>query len=57
MAITLITRKISYNNVIKLLEHANTDKTYTEFLNHPSYGYYNELAKILEELHDESPIN
>jgi hypothetical protein len=49
MALTLITRKISYNNALKLLELAVPNTTYTEFLNHPSYGYYNDLAEILEE--------
>jgi hypothetical protein len=56
MALTLITRKISYNNVLKLLEFG-TDSTYTELLNHPSSDYYNELAKLLEELHYDGPIN
>jgi hypothetical protein len=56
MALTLITRKISYNNILKLLE-LGTGNTYTELFNHPSSGYYNELAKLLEELHYYGPIN
>jgi hypothetical protein len=56
MALNLITQKISYNNVLKLLELC-TDSTYTELLNHPSSGYYNELAKILDGLHYDGPIN
>jgi hypothetical protein len=31
--------------------------TYTDLLNHPSSGFYNELAKLLEELHYDGPIN
>jgi hypothetical protein len=57
MALTLITRTISYNNVLKLLELADYDNTDTKLLNHPSSGNYNELAKILEELHYDGPIN
>jgi hypothetical protein len=57
MALTLIIKKINYNNVLKLLEVANTGNTYTELFNHRSSGYYNELAKILEELHYDGPFN
>jgi hypothetical protein len=57
MTLTLITRKISYNNVLQLLELADSDNTYAELLNHPSSGYYNELAKILDELHYEDPLH
>jgi hypothetical protein len=57
MALTLITRKISYNNVLKLLELGVPGTNYTELLNHPSSGYYNELAKLLEELHYDGSIN
>jgi hypothetical protein len=57
MALTLITRKISFNNFLKLLEVANTGNTYTELLNHQSSNYYNELAKHLKELHYDGPIN
>jgi hypothetical protein len=48
MALTLITQKIPYNNVLKLLELGNSDITYTELLNNQSSGYYKELAKLLE---------
>jgi hypothetical protein len=57
MALTLITRKISYNNDLKLLELGISYTSSTKFLNHPSSNYYNELAKILEELHYDGPIN
>jgi menaquinone-dependent protoporphyrinogen IX oxidase len=56
MTLTLITRKISNNNVLKLLD-LGTDSTYTELLNHPSSAYYNECAKLLEELQYDGPIN
>jgi hypothetical protein len=55
MALTLITRKLSYNNVLKLLELSDTGNTYTELLNHPSSGYYNEL--INNPLFKIRPIN
>jgi hypothetical protein len=57
MALTLITRKSSYNTVLKLLELAVSNTTYTELLNHPFSGYYNELAEILEELRYDGPFN
>jgi hypothetical protein len=57
MALTLITPKISYNNVLKLLELAIPYTTYTELLKHTSSGYYYELAQILEEFYYAGPIN
>jgi hypothetical protein len=56
MALTLITRKISYNNILKLLE-LGTGNTFTEHFNHPSSGYYKDIADTLEELHYDGPIN
>jgi hypothetical protein len=57
MALPFIIRKITYINVLKLLELSVPYTTYTELLNHPSSGYYNELTKIFEELDYNGPIN
>jgi hypothetical protein len=48
MALPLITQKITYNNVLKLLELDIPYPSYTELLKHPSSGYYNELVTIFE---------
>jgi hypothetical protein len=57
MALTLLTQKISYNNVLKLFELDIPGATYTFAANHPSSGYYKDIADTLEELHYDGPIN
>jgi hypothetical protein len=57
MILPLVTSKISYNNVLKLLELAVPGITYIELVNHPYSGYYSTFADTLNELHYDRPIN
>jgi hypothetical protein len=54
---TQLLSKITYNNILKLLELGVPYTTCTFAANHPSSGYYKELADTLEELYCDGTIN